>query len=185
MKNLTTPLSDEVISDLRAGDEVLLSGTVYTARDAAHRRLVELINQGAPLPFSLEGQIIYYVGPTPAPPGKVIGAAGPTTSSRLDAYTPTLLKAGLKGMIGKGKRGKNVIDAIKEYRAIYFVASGGAGALLSKYIYEVKLIAYPELGPEAIYKFKVKDLPVFVGNDIYGNDLYEMGRLRYQRATCP
>ena len=185
MKNLTTPLSDEVISDLRAGDEVLLSGTVYTARDAAHRRLVELINQGAPLPFSLEGQIIYYVGPTPAPPGKVIGAAGPTTSSRLDAYTPTLLKAGLKGMIGKGKRGKNVIDAIKEYRAIYFVASGGAGALLSKYIYEVKLIAYPELGPEAIYKFKVKDLPVFVGNDIYGNDLYEIGRLRYQRATCP
>ena len=185
MKNLTTPLSDKVISDLRAGDEVLLSGTVYTARDAAHRRLVELINQGAPLPFSLEGQIIYYVGPTPAPPGKVIGAAGPTTSSRLDAYTPTLLKAGLKGMIGKGKRGKNVIDAIKEYRAIYFVASGGAGALLSKYIYEVKLIAYPELGPEAIYKFKVKDLPVFVGNDIYGNDLYEMGRLRYQRATCP
>ena len=185
MKNLTTPLSDEVISDLRAGDEVLLSGTVYTARDAAHRRLVELINQGAPLPFSLEGQIIYYVGPTPAPPGKVIGAAGPTTSSRLDAYTPILLKAGLKGMIGKGKRGKNVIDAIKEYRAIYFVASGGAGALLSKYIYEVKLIAYPELGPEAIYKFKVKDLPVFVGNDIYGNDIYEMGRLRYQRATCP
>jgi len=185
VKNLTTPLSDEVISDLRAGDEVLLSGTVYTARDAAHRRLVELINQGAPLPFSLEGQIIYYVGPTPAPPGKVIGAAGPTTSSRLDAYTPTLLKAGLKGMIGKGKRGKNVIDAIKEYRAIYFVASGGAGALLSKYIYEVKLIAYPELGPEAIYKFKVKDLPVFVGNDIYGNDLYEIGRLRYQRATCP
>ena len=185
MKNLTTPLSDKAISDLRAGDEVLLSGTVYTARDAAHRRLVELINQGAPLPFSLEGQIIYYVGPTPAPPGKVIGAAGPTTSSRLDAYTPTLLKAGLKGMIGKGKRGKNVIDAIKEYRAIYFVASGGAGALLSKYIYEVKLIAYPELGPEAIYKFKVKDLPVFVGNDIYGNDLYEMGRLRYQRATCP
>jgi len=185
VKNLTTPLSDEVISDLRAGDEVLLSGTVYTARDAAHRRLVELINKGAPLPFSLEGQIIYYVGPTPAPPGKVIGAAGPTTSSRLDAYTPTLLKAGLKGMIGKGKRGKNVIDAIKEYRAIYFVASGGAGALLSKYIYEVKLIAYPELGPEAIYKFKVKDLPVFVGNDIYGNDLYEMGRLRYQRATCP
>ena len=185
MKNLTTPLSDEVISDLRAGDEVLLSGIIYTARDAAHRRLVELINKGAPLPFSLEGQIIYYVGPTPAPPGKVIGAAGPTTSSRLDAYTPTLLKAGLKGMIGKGKRGKNVIDAIKEYRAIYFVASGGAGALLSKYIYEVKLIAYPELGPEAIYKFKVKDLPVFVGNDIYGNDLYEMGRLRYQRATCP
>jgi len=185
VKNLTTPLSDEVISDLRAGDEVLLSGIIYTARDAAHRRLVELINKGAPLPFSLEGQIIYYVGPTPAPPGKVIGAAGPTTSSRLDAYTPTLLKAGLKGMIGKGKRGKNVIDAIKEYRAIYFVASGGAGALLSKYIYEVKLIAYPELGPEAIYKFKVKDLPVFVGNDIYGNDLYEMGRLRYQRATCP
>jgi len=185
VKNLTTPLSDEAISDLRAGDEVLLSGIIYTARDAAHRRLVELINQGAPLPFSLEGQIIYYVGPTPAPPGKVIGAAGPTTSSRLDAYTPTLLKAGLKGMIGKGKRGKNVIDAIKEYRAIYFVASGGAGALLSKYIYEVKLIAYPELGPEAIYKFKVKDLPVFVGNDIYGNDLYEMGRLRYQRATCP
>ena len=185
MKNLTTPLSDEAISDLRAGDEVLLSGIIYTARDAAHRRLVELINQGAPLPFSLEGQIIYYVGPTPAPPGKVIGAAGPTTSSRLDAYTPILLKAGLKGMIGKGKRGKNVIDAIKEYRAIYFVASGGAGALLSKYIYEVKLIAYPELGPEAIYKFKVKDLPVFVGNDIYGNDIYEMGRLRYQRATCP
>lgn len=185
MKYLTTPLTDEVIVDLKAGDEAFLNGFIYTARDAAHKKLIELINQDAPLPFPLEGQIIYYVGPTPAPPGMVIGAAGPTTSSRLDLYTPTLLKAGLKGMIGKGKRGKEAIDAIKKYKAIYFVAIGGAGALLSKCIYEAKLIAYPELGPEAIYKLKVRDLPVFVGNDIYGNDLYEIGRLRYQHASCP
>lgn len=185
MKYLAIPLTDEVIVDLKAGDEAFLNGFIYTARDAAHKKLIELINQDAPLPFPLEGQIIYYVGPTPAPPGMVIGAAGPTTSSRLDLYTPTLLKAGLKGMIGKGKRGKEAIDAIKKYKAIYFVAIGGAGALLSKCIYEAKLIAYPELGPEAIYKLKVRDLPVFVGNDIYGNDLYEIGRLRYQHASCP
>ncbi|KPJ68546.1 MAG: fumarate hydratase [Syntrophobacter sp. DG_60] len=185
MKCLTTPLTDEVINDLKAGDEAFLNGIIYTARDAAHKKLIELINQDTPLPFPLEGQIIYYVGPTPAPPGMVIGAAGPTTSSRLDLYTPTLLKAGLKGMIGKGKRNKEAIDAIKKYKAIYFVAIGGAGALLSKCIYEAKLIAYPELGPEAIYKLKVRDLPVFVGNDIYGNDLYEIGRLRYQHASCP
>lgn len=185
MKYLTTPLTDEVINDLKAGDEAFLNGIIYTARDAAHKKLIELINQDAFLPFPLEGQIIYYVGPTPAPPGMVIGAAGPTTSSRLDPYTPTLLKAGLKGMIGKGKRNKEVIDAIKKYKAIYFVAIGGAGALLSKCIYEAKLIAYPELGPEAIYKLKVRDLPLFVGNDIYGNDLYEIGRLRYQHASCP
>ncbi len=185
MKYLAIPLTDEVIVDLKAGDEAFLNGFIYTARDAAHKKLIELINQDALLPFPLEGQIIYYVGPTPAPPGMVIGAAGPTTSSRLDPYTPTLLKAGLKGMIGKGKRNKEVIDAIKKYKAIYFVAIGGAGALLSKCIYEAKLIAYPELGPEAIYKLKVRDLPVFVGNDIYGNDLYEIGRLRYQHASCP
>lgn len=185
MKCLTTPLTNEVINDLKAGDEAFLNGIIYTARDAAHKKLIELINQDTPLPFSLEGQIIYYVGPTPAPPGMVIGAAGPTTSSRLDPYTPTLLKAGLKGMIGKGKRSREVIDAIKKYKAIYFVAIGGAGALLSKCIYEAKLIAYPELGPEAIYKLKVRDLPVFVGNDIYGNDLYEIGRSRYQHASCP
>lgn len=185
MKYLTAPLTDEVIVDLRAGDEVSLNGVIYTARDAAHKKLIELINQRAPLPFPLGGQVIYYVGPTPAPPGKVIGAAGPTTSSRLDPYMETLLKAGLKGMIGKGKRGREAIDAIRKYRAVYFVAIGGAGALLSKCIYEAKLIAYPELGPEAIYRLKVRDLPIFVGNDIYGNDLYEMGRLRYQRASCP
>ncbi len=185
MKYLVTPLTDEVINDLKVGDKVFLNGIIYTARDAAHKKLVKLIHQDALLPFPLKGQIIYYVGPTPAPPGRVIGSVGPTTSSRLDPYTPTLLKAGLKGMIGKGKRSKGVIDAIKEYKAIYFVTIGGAGALLSKYIYEVELIAYPELGPEAIYKLKVKDLPVFVGNDIYGNDLYEIGRLRYKRASCP
>jgi len=182
---IKTPLRDELLLNLKAGDEVFISGTVYTARDTAHKRLVELIKKNEPLPFSLKGQIIYYVGPTPAPPGRPIGSAGPTTSSRMDVYIPTLLASGLKGMIGKGKRSKKVIEAIKKYKAVYFVTIGGAGALLSQCIYEAKIIAYPELGAEAIYELKVKRLPLFVANDIEGNDLYEMGRRLYQLAPCP
>ncbi|HDD43772.1 MAG TPA: Fe-S-containing hydro-lyase [Candidatus Desulfofervidus auxilii] len=180
MKYITTPLTESLLNGLKVGDKVLLNGIIYTARDAAHKKLVELIKNNKPLPFSLEGQVIYYVGPTPAPPGRPIGSAGPTTSSRLDPYTPILLSVGLKGMIGKGKRGKEVIEAIKKYKAIYFVTIGGAGALLSQCILEAKIIAYPELGPEAIYKLKVKDFPLFVANDIEGNDLYEIGRKSYQ-----
>lgn len=185
MKHIETPLSDEVIASLRTGDEVLLSGIVYTARDAAHKRLVALLKKDEPLPFPLQGNVIYYVGPAPAPPGRPIGAAGPTTSSRMDPYAPFLLEKGLKGMIGKGKRGANVIEAIKKFKGIYFVATGGAGALLSACIKEARVIAYPELGAEAIYELKVENLPLFVANDIYGNDIYDIGKKEYQVAPCP
>jgi len=180
IKYVKTPLSEDVVMELKAGEHVLLTGTIYTARDAAHKKLVELIERKEPLPIPLKGQIIYYVGPTPAPPRRPIGAAGPTTSSRLDPYTPKLLSAGLKGMIGKGKRGKEVIEAIKKYKAIYFVTIGGAGALLSKCVLKSKVVAYPELGPEAIYELEVKDFPLFVANDTKGNDLYEIGRKQYE-----
>ena len=172
-KKIYTPLTTKTISKLKSGDRVLLSGTIYTARDAAHKKLAEELKKGSPhLPFDLKNQVIYYVGPTPPKPGQVIGSAGPTTSSRMDIYTPLLLKYGLKGMIGKGKRGKEVQESIKRYKAIYFAALGGAGALLSKRIIKCELLAYPELGPEAIYKLEVLDFPAIVINDIYGNDLY-------------
>ncbi len=172
---LETPLTENSILDLKAGDKVELSGNVYTARDAAHGKLVELIRRGEELPVPLKGQIIYYVGPAPAKPGKVIGSAGPTTSYRMDTFTPTLLSKGLKGMIGKGKRGEDVKKAIQKFKGIYFAAVGGAAALIAKRIKKAEVIAYPELGPEAIRKLEVEELPLIVVNDAYGNDLYEIG----------
>ena len=178
--NLTTPLTEKTTRGLKAGDIVYLSGTIFTARDAAHKKLVDLIEAGEELPFDLEGSIIYFVGPTPPKPGDPIGSAGPTTSYRMDSYSPTMLKNGSKGMIGKGKRSEEVKDACKEYGGIYFGATGGAGALLGKQITEAEVIAYPELGPEAVRRLTVKDFPVTVVNDTFGNDLYQIGRDQYE-----
>jgi fumarate hydratase subunit beta len=177
-----TPLSDGDIEKLKAGDLVYLSGVIYTARDAAHKRLVDLIEKGETLPFELKGAVIYFVGPTPPKPNEVIGSAGPTTSYRMDSYSPVLIANGLKGMIGKGKRNEKVINACKEHKAVYFGATGGAGALLSKKIKSSKVIAYPELGPEAIRKLEVEDFPVVVINDCYGADLYAQGRKKWERT---
>jgi len=177
---LTTPLSDEDVENLKAGDIVYLSGVIFTARDAAHKRLVDLIENKEELPFQLDGAVIYFVGPTPPKPGDPIGSAGPTTSYRMDSYSPTLIKHGLKGMIGKGKRNREVKDACKKYKAVYFGATGGAGALLGKLIKEAEVIAYEELGPEAIRMLRVENFPVTVINDAYGNDLYEEGRKQYE-----
>ena len=174
------PLTDEVIQGLHTGDKVFISGTIYTARDAAHQRLIELAKAGKELPINLFGQIIYYVGPTPPKPGEPIGSAGPTTSYRMDPYTPTLLKLGLKGMIGKGARSQEVIDSIKKYKATYFAATGGAGALISKSIKKARIVAYEDLGPEAIREIEVENFPVIVAHDVHGNDLYTDGRKRYR-----
>jgi fumarate hydratase subunit beta len=171
-KLIETPLTDEVVETLKAGDKVLINGYVYTARDAAHRLLVELIVEQIPLPFDLKGQVIYYVGPTPAPPGKVIGSAGPTTSSRMDSYTPLLLFLGLKGMIGKGQCSVEVKKSIEKYKAVYFLATGGVGALLSRHIVAVEEIAFPHLGTESIKKLLLKDFPVIVAIDCYGGDVF-------------
>jgi len=170
--HLTTPLRDEDLEKLQIGDKVYLSGTIYTARDAAHQRLVELIEQEKPLPFDLKGQVIFYVGPAPTPPGKVIGSAGPTTSYRMDPYAPVLLAAGLKGMIGKGARSKAVIEAMQKYKAVYFAAIGGAAALISQSIKSAQVIAYEDLGPEAIRRLVVENFPCIVANDVRGNDIY-------------
>ncbi len=178
--HLTTPLSEEDVRKLQAGDVVYLSGVLYTARDAAHKRLVDLIEAGEELPFELEGSVIYFVGPTPPKPGDPIGSAGPTTSYRMDSYSPTLLKHGSRGMIGKGKRNQAVKDACKEYGGVYFGATGGAGALLGKRIKSAEVIAYPELGPEAIRRIEVDEFPVTVINDTHGNDLYQMGREQFE-----
>jgi len=178
--NLTTPLSEEDVRKLKAGDVVNLTGVIYTARDAAHKRLVDLIEKGEELPFELEGSVIYFVGPTPPKPGEPIGSAGPTTSYRMDSYSPTLLKHGSRGMIGKGKRSQEVKDACKKYGGVYFGATGGAGALLGKRIKKAEVIAYPELGPEAIRRLEVENFPVTVINDTHGNDLYQMGREQYE-----
>ena len=178
---LTTPLSDEDVTKLKAGDIVYLTGTLYTARDAAHKRLVDLIKEGKELPFDLKGAVIYYVGPTPPKPGEVIGSAGPTTSYRMDPYAPILIEKGLKGMIGKGKRNQAVRDACKKHKAVYFGAVGGAAALIAKAIKKAEVIAYPELGPEAIRKLEVENFPVVVVNDTYGNDLYEEGRKQWEQ----
>jgi fumarate hydratase subunit beta len=180
-KRITVPLTEEDIAALKSGDSVLLSGTLYAARDAAHKRLVEALDRGEPLPFDIRGQTVYYLGPSPAPPGKIIGSAGPTTATRMDVYTPRLIAAGLKGMIGKGVRSKAVKEAIKKYKAVYFAAVGGTGALLSKTIIKSEVIAYPHLGPEAILRLEVKDFPATVINDIYGGDLYEEGKKTYSR----
>jgi fumarate hydratase subunit beta len=178
--NLTTPLSDEDVAKLESGDIVYLNGTIYTARDAAHKRLVDLLDEGKELPFDLKGAIIYFVGPTPPKPGDPIGSAGPTTSYRMDSYSPRLIAEGLKGMIGKGKRSQEVKDACVKYKAVYFGATGGAGALLGKQIKSAEVIAYEELGPEAVRKLEVVDFPVTVVNDAYGRDLYQIGREQYE-----
>jgi fumarate hydratase subunit beta len=179
---LVTPLSTDMISVLRAGDSVVVTGQLYTARDAAHRRLLDLIASGKELPIPIEGQVIYYVGPSPAPPGRVIGAAGPTTSYRMDPYTPKLLELGLKGMIGKGKRSKEVIDAMVKYKAVYMAAIGGAGALMAQAVKEAQVVAYEDLGPEAIRRLTVHRLPAVVVNDILGNDLYAEGQKAYRQT---
>lgn len=173
------PLTDEVIASLRAGQKVLITGTIYVARDAAHKRIVEAMDRGEPIPLELPGQIIYYMGPAPAKPGQPIGSAGPTTSYRMDPYTPRLLAAGLKGMIGKGNRSQAVKDAIRQYRAVYFAATGGAGALIAKSVKKAEVIAYEDLGAEALWKLEVEDFPATVINDIYGGDAYEDGVRQY------
>ena len=180
--HLTTPLSEEAIADLHIGDQVLITGTIFTARDAAHARLAGLIRKNQTLPIDLKGQIIYYVGPAPAKPGKPIGPAGPTTSYRMDPYTPLLLEKGLKGMIGKGQRSQAVIEAMKKYRAVYFAAVGGAAALLARRITKAEAVAYADLGTEAINRLTVEDFPAIVVNDIYGRDLYEEGQRLYQKG---
>jgi fumarate hydratase subunit beta len=156
---------------------------IYTARDAAHRRMVEALDKGESLPFDIRGQVIYYVGPTPAKPGQVIGSAGPTTSMRLDRFTPPLLAAGLKGIIGKGGRGAAVRDALKQYKGVYFIAVGGAGALLARHIKKVDIVAYEDLGTEAVRRLEVEDFPVIVCNDVHGGDLLEEGKARYKLAS--
>ncbi|MDD5011634.1 MAG: Fe-S-containing hydro-lyase [Phycisphaerae bacterium] len=177
MKKITAPLTDDVVRSLKAGDEVAISGVVYTARDAAHKRLCELIEQGKELPIPIKGQIIYFVGPTPAPPGRVIGSAGPTTSARMDNFSPTLIKAGLKGMLGKGYRSDAVRDALKKYCAVHLAAIGGAGALLSQYIVSAQIAAYEDLGTEAIRKLEVQDFPAIVAYDCFGESVFnKIGR---------
>jgi len=178
---LTPPLNDQDVMQLEIGDKVLVSGVIYTARDAAHKRLIDLINAEKPLPMEIKGQILYYVGPSPARPGRVIGAAGPTTSYRMDSYAPTLIKLGLKAMIGKGKRSPEVIRAMQEYKAVYLGATGGAGALISQCIKAAEVVAFPELGPEAVHRLEVEDLPTIVINDCLGRDLYEVGVKQYAR----
>jgi fumarate hydratase subunit beta len=180
-KRISPPLSDEDILKLKIGDRVLISGKILTGRDSAHKRLYELIQKGESLPVDIKGQIIYYVGPAPAKPGHVIGSAGPTTSYRMDPYAPLLMEHGLKGMIGKGVRSKTVRDALKKHKAVYFAATGGAGALIAKNINAARIVAYEDLGPEAIRELEVTDFPVIVANDAFGGDLYEEGMEKYRR----
>ena len=180
VRYITPPLNDEQVKELRIGDQVFISGTIYTARDAAHKRLVELLDAGKKLPVDLKGQLIYYVGPSPAKPGKVIGSAGPTTSYRMDPYAPRLMReAQLKGMIGKGSRNEEVLQAIQETKGIYLAAVGGAAALIAKSIKDAEVIAYEELGPEAIRKLEVENFPTIVVNDCHGGNLYTEGKKKY------
>ena len=183
VKKITTPLTDEVVRDLKAGDAVEITGVIYQARDAAHKKLVALIESGDALPFELQGAVVYYMGPSPAKPGKPIGSAGPTTSGRMDAYAPLLMKHGLKGMIGKGLRTAEVKQAMVDETAVYFAATGGAGALLAQRITGNEVIAWPELGAEAVARLDVVDFPAIVVNDCHGGDLYEEGRAKYARET--
>ena len=180
VKKVMLPLNDETLEELKAGDNVLLNGIMYVARDVAHKRMVEALDQEKPLPFDTRGQTIYYMGPTPAKPGQPIGSAGPTTSGRMDAYSPRLIAEGLKGMIGKGMRSPAVKDAMKKYKAVYLAAIGGTGALTSKRIKKSEVVAYGELGAEAILRLEVEDFPATVINDIYGGDLYQEGKARYR-----
>lgn len=177
---LSPPLSDADVEGLQIGDRVLISGAVYTGRDAAHKRLTDLIQAGKPLPLDIQRQIIYYVGPSPAKPGRPVGAAGPTTSYRMDAYAPELIRLGLKGMIGKGARNQDVRDAMAKFKAIYFAAIGGAGALMAQAIKKAEIVAYEDLGPEAIRRLEVEEFPVIVINDVRGNDLYQEGVRKYK-----
>ncbi|MBQ8028541.1 MAG: Fe-S-containing hydro-lyase [Clostridia bacterium] len=178
---VSVPLSKEDAKSLKVGDYVYLTGTIYSARDAAHKRMIETLDRGEALPIEMEGNVIYYMGPSPAREGRPIGSAGPTTSGRMDPYAPTLLDLGLRGMIGKGKRTKEVKDAVVRNGAVYFAAVGGAGALLSHCIKEAEVVAYPELGPEAIHKLEVVELPAIIVMDSEGNDLYETATKQYQR----
>ena len=178
VKRLKAPLTDDEVQSLRAGDEILIDGCLYAARDAAHKRMMAALEQGQILPFDPAGQIIYYVGPCPAPPGKVIGSAGPTTSGRMDAYTPALLERGLKAMIGKGDRSREVIAAMQKYGAVYLAAVGGAGVYLAQRIVAAAPLAYPDLGPEALLRLQVESFPCVVAIDAHGNNIYEQVRLK-------
>ncbi|MGD8464526.1 MAG: Fe-S-containing hydro-lyase [Anaerolineae bacterium] len=178
---LTTPLTEDVIEQLHAGDKVSISGVIYVGRDAAHKRLVTTLDAGEPLPFDPQGQIIYYMGPAPAKPGDPIGSAGPTTSYRMDPYAPRMMEVGLKGMIGKGNRSTAVREAMRQQKAVYFTAIGGAGALIAKSIKAAEVIAYEDLGAEALRRLEVEDFPAIVVNDIYGGDAYEDGLQKYNR----
>jgi fumarate hydratase subunit beta len=181
IKEVTPPLSDTDVEQLKAGDRVRITGVLYTARDAAHGRLWPLIEAGKPLPIDVRGQIIYYTGPSPARPGDVVGSIGPTTGSRMDKFTPALLKLGLKATIGKGHRGQAVKDALRQHKGVYFGAIGGAGAVLSEYVKTLEVVAYEDLGTEAIRRLEVKDFPVIVVNDCHGGDLYMEGMTHYAR----
>ncbi|HEY7587236.1 MAG TPA: FumA C-terminus/TtdB family hydratase beta subunit [Thermoplasmata archaeon] len=173
---LRPPLRDEDVLKLRVGDRVLLDGTIYGARDAAHKKMVDLLDQGKPLPADLRGHVLYYVGPTPAPPGRVIGSAGPTTSLRMDAYAPRMYEYGVKATIGKGNRSPAVVDALVKYKAVYLIAIGGLGATLAQRIKSAKVIAYPELGTEALWEFRTEDFPAIVANDAHGADVFREGQ---------
>jgi fumarate hydratase subunit beta len=176
---VTTPLDDGLIDRLTTGVRVLINGIIYTARDAAHQRLMGLIEHGEKLPFEPRGQVIYYVGPAPPKPGMAVGAAGPTSSYRMDPYAPALLKLGIKGMIGKGQRGPEVLEALKRHRAVYLAATGGAGALLAASIKKARIIAYEDLGPEAIRELTVENFPAIVANDAFGGDIFRQGQSKY------
>ncbi len=180
-KRIRLPFTDEIVSELRAGDRLLLTGTLYVARDAAHKRLVETLDRGEPLPFDLRGATIYFMGPSPARPGRPIGAAGPTTASRMDPYSPRLIEHGLKAMIGKGTRSRAVRDALCRYKAVFLGGVGGAGALLSLTVKKAEVIAYDDLGPEAVRRLEVEGFPVTVVDDAAGRDLYEEGRAKYRK----
>jgi len=184
VKDVRTPLTDADVESLEAGDRVRISGVIYTARDAAHGRLFPLIQKGQPLPIDVKGGIIYYTGPSPARPGEVVGSVGPTTASRMDTFTPALLELGLKGTIGKGYRGAAVKDALKRHKGVYFGAIGGAGAVLSEHVKTLEVVAYGDLGTEAIRRLEVERFPAIVINDCHGGDLYEIGRKRYAREDA-
>jgi len=183
IRHISLPFTDEIVSQLRAGDRLLLSGTLYVARDAAHKRMVEALDRGEKLPLDVKGATIYYMGPSPARPGRPMGAGGPTTAYRMDPYAPRLMELGLKAMIGKGKRSQAVRDAIVKYNAVFLGGVGGAGALLSKAVKSAEVIAYEDLGPEALRRLVVEDLPVTVVDDVTGRDLYEEGQARYRKAA--
>ncbi|MFW6055722.1 MAG: Fe-S-containing hydro-lyase [Chloroflexota bacterium] len=184
-RHIRLPFTDEVVSELRAGDRLLLTGTLYVARDAAHKRMIEALDRGEPLPFDIRGATIYFMGPSPERPGRIMGAGGPTTASRMDPYSPRLIEQGLKAMIGKGTRSRAVRDAMCTHNAVFLGGVGGAGALLSLAVKKAEVIAYEDLGPEALRRLEVEDLPVTVVDDTTGRDLYEEGRARYRKPVPP